>query len=155
MSFDYNNTYDWRHTYKWQQLCKQVLARDNGYCMIQGPKCKGIATQVDHRIAVDDAARAGLTPMETNSLMNLRAACVTCNASLGSRLRNRKHAKAYTVDMTKPIVDFDPMNFDPRRYGPDEFTPRGFNPSTYDASTGKDSKGFTPEGNYYNPKYFG
>ena len=90
MSFDYEATYDWRRTKRWRSLRLNVLDRDNHICQIRTPKCKGVATTVDHIIPVATAKQNGLTPMETNSLMNLRAACTACNYSLGQRARSKK-----------------------------------------------------------------
>lgn len=59
-------------------------------CQIHTPKCKGVATTVDHIVPVATAKQNGLTPMETNSLMNLRAACTACNYSLGQRAKAMK-----------------------------------------------------------------
>lgn len=85
MSFDYESTYDWRRTKRWQSLRLTVLNRDNHVCQIRTPKCKGVATTVDHIIPVATAKQL-LTPMETNSVSNLRAACTACNYSLGQRV---------------------------------------------------------------------
>jgi 5-methylcytosine-specific restriction endonuclease McrA len=49
-----------------------ILARDSHACQIRGPRCTGVATQVDHVVALADGG-AHLDPL------NLRAACATCS----------------------------------------------------------------------------
>lgn len=67
-----SKTYD----YQWQQVRKQILA-ERCVCEIRGPKCTGIATEVDHIVPVD-AGGARLDPV------NLRPACKNCNSGRAS-----------------------------------------------------------------------
>jgi ATP adenylyltransferase len=50
----------------------QVLYRDEYTCQIRGPRCRLVATTVDHIIP---KAEGG-----SDDLRNLRAACSTCNS---------------------------------------------------------------------------
>jgi hypothetical protein len=58
-----------------------VLARDGGICQIQGPRCSGVATTVDH-----------IYPTSTHPHLfwaeeNLRAACGRCNYGRSSSIQ--------------------------------------------------------------------
>lgn len=53
----------------WQTIRREVLDRDDRRCQLNGPRCTGLATEVDH---IGD----NLNHDETN----LRAACRTCHA---------------------------------------------------------------------------
>lgn len=53
-------------------LRARVLTRDGGVCQIAGPCCVGVATEVDHIIAVCDGG--------TDEVSNLRAVCSVCHA---------------------------------------------------------------------------
>lgn len=66
-------------TKRWRNIRKVVLERDCYECQIRGPRCTGEATQVDHIVA---AAFGG-----DDDYGNLRAACRSCNASLGAKVR--------------------------------------------------------------------
>lgn len=65
----------------WQALRHQILERDGHLCQINGPRCKTKANTVDH---ITPLAHGG-----TQDPSNLRAACSTCNSSLGSQVRKR------------------------------------------------------------------
>ena len=56
----------------WRRLRLAVLARDGHVCAIQGPRCLGLATTVDHVLRLADGGPL-LDPA------NCRAACTTCN----------------------------------------------------------------------------
>jgi hypothetical protein len=56
----------------WPRIRKAVLARDGHLCQIKGPKCKGVADQVDHIVPVS----AGGPWFDKD---NLRASCGPCN----------------------------------------------------------------------------
>lgn len=184
LEFDYNNRYDWRKTRRWKTVRLQVLSRDGGVCQVRGPRCRGIADTVDHIIPVVEAASQGLTPVEANGMDNLRAACTSCNSSLGTRLRNarasgrpeaiaslgtnstgtgrpnnagtgRPSSTTTNTGTGKVLADWDPTRpFNPEDYHPDDHTIRGFHPATYSKETGKDANGIEPNGNYFNPRWF-
>jgi 5-methylcytosine-specific restriction endonuclease McrA len=59
-------------TTRWRAIRPVILARDGYTCQIQGPRCTGTATTVDHITALADGG-AMYDPT------NLRAACQTCN----------------------------------------------------------------------------
>ena len=61
----------------WPILRRQVLARDNGACMIAAPGCTGIATSVDHIIPLSQGGHTALS--------NLQAACQSCNSGKRDR----------------------------------------------------------------------
>ena len=67
----------------WRRVRLEVLARDGHRCRISGPKCKGLADQVDHIIEVD-AGGARLDPT------NLRASCSACNQARAARKKHRE-----------------------------------------------------------------
>jgi 5-methylcytosine-specific restriction endonuclease McrA len=50
-----------------------VLARDGYRCKIRGPRCTGVATEVDHVVLKSQGGR--------DEPPNLRASCVACNSS--------------------------------------------------------------------------
>ena len=58
----------------WSSRRKAVLLRDRGVCQIQGPRCEGVATEVDHKGPHDD-----------HRLSQLRAVCHTCHATRTGR----------------------------------------------------------------------
>ena len=58
----------------WPRIRSRILRRDRHSCRIQGPGCRGVATEVDHIGDRDD-----------HSDENLRAACITCHASRTGR----------------------------------------------------------------------
>lgn len=58
----------------WPALRLRVLARDGYRCQVGGPRCRGVASVVDHIIPV----RAGGAWWDKS---NLRAACRSCNTA--------------------------------------------------------------------------
>jgi hypothetical protein len=64
------------YDYQWQKVRLEVLA-ERGLCEIRGPKCTGIATEVDHVIPV----LAGGARLDKS---NLRPACKKCNSGRAS-----------------------------------------------------------------------
>ena len=66
-------------TYSWKMLRQRVLERDGRECQIRGPRCQGVANEVDHIIP---KVYGG-----DNNLDNLRAACKPCNSAAGARVR--------------------------------------------------------------------
>lgn len=69
----------------WSKVRLVVLERDGWHCQIGGPRCLGVATEVDHIVPVEDGGHR-LDPA------NLRAACRPCNAAGGAEVTNRKRA---------------------------------------------------------------
>ena len=67
----------------WRRIQAQVLARDP-WCTIQGPRCTGRSTTVDHIIPLSVA------PHLAEVLSNLRGACLPCNSAGGARITNAK-----------------------------------------------------------------
>lgn len=61
---------------KWRRQRARILARDEYRCRIQGPKCLGKATEVDHLVP--------WVPGETVADHALQAACKPCNSAAGS-----------------------------------------------------------------------
>ncbi|WP_239655210.1 HNH endonuclease [Mycobacterium riyadhense] len=59
------------NTAHWKQQRAKALHRDNGTCQIRGPRCTIVATQVDHRISVENGG--------TDDLSNLDSACAQCH----------------------------------------------------------------------------
>ena len=57
----------------WPRIRRSILDRDGHRCQIQGPRCKGDATHVDHIVPWSEGG-AWYEPD------NLRAACETCNS---------------------------------------------------------------------------
>jgi 5-methylcytosine-specific restriction protein A len=70
------------NTRAWKRVRLAILARDGYRCQIQGPRCKGTATEVDHILEL----HAGGAPLHPS---NLRAACKSCNSSRGAAYGNR------------------------------------------------------------------
>lgn len=66
----------------WRRVRAGILARDGYTCQIRGPRCKVRATEVDHIVELAAGGRR-LDPA------NLRAACKSCNSSLGASFGNR------------------------------------------------------------------
>lgn len=64
------------YDHAWRQVRLEVLA-ERGLCEIRGPKCAGIATEVDHIIPV----LAGGARLDKS---NLRPACKKCNSGRAS-----------------------------------------------------------------------
>jgi 5-methylcytosine-specific restriction endonuclease McrA len=74
------------YDHNWQTVRRTILERDRHTCQINGPGCRGKATQVDHIAPLSEGgARLDAT--------NLRAACSTCNAGRQNR-RNAQLAAA-------------------------------------------------------------
>jgi 5-methylcytosine-specific restriction enzyme A len=71
---------DRRYSAAWQKLRRQVLAYAGGVCQIQGPRCTGAATTVDHIVPVSQWPEGSWEPE------NLRAACRRCNYGGGARV---------------------------------------------------------------------
>jgi 5-methylcytosine-specific restriction enzyme A len=61
-------------TSRWQALRTRVLQRDNHTCQVRGPRCLGMATEVDHVVPV---SRGG-----ADNLSNTRAVCKPCHDAL-------------------------------------------------------------------------
>jgi 5-methylcytosine-specific restriction endonuclease McrA len=82
-------------TAPWKKLRRQVLAEAGGVCEIQGPRCTGIATTVDH-VVPSSQWPDGFWQRE-----NPRASCPRCNFSGGAALaaesRRREQAKLYDL----------------------------------------------------------
>jgi 5-methylcytosine-specific restriction endonuclease McrA len=78
-------------TYRWRQLRKLILARDGYVCRIAGPKCTGIATEVDHVVALADGG--------TDDVSNLRAACLPCNRGRAGAITYASSTRARTTDV--------------------------------------------------------
>jgi 5-methylcytosine-specific restriction enzyme A len=74
------------YDHTWQRVRPQILQRDNYKCQVHGPKCKGVATQVDHIIPLSE----GGARLDHD---NLRATCSSCNAGR-QNTRNAELAKA-------------------------------------------------------------
>lgn len=74
----------------WPRLRLTILERDGYCCQMRGPKCKGVATTVDHIVSV---ANGGAW----HDPDNLRAACTTCNYSSGAAAGNRRRRERLTV----------------------------------------------------------
>lgn len=82
------------YDHTWDALRPVILQRDGHQCQIRGPKCKGVATQVDHIVPLSEGG-ARLDPD------NLRAACGTCNAGRqNSRIAALTRALKSTPDAT-------------------------------------------------------
>ena len=71
----------------WQRIRPVILHRDGYQCQIQGPRCAGLATTVDHIDDVDTHGPA-IPPLD-----RLRAACVPCNSGRGAAMGNAKRAR--------------------------------------------------------------
>lgn len=78
-------------THRWRKLRPLVLARDGHTCQINGARCTGTATTVDHITALADGG-AMYDPA------NLRAACLTCNASRAGGTRYAHRPATTTVE---------------------------------------------------------
>jgi 5-methylcytosine-specific restriction endonuclease McrA len=57
-----------------------ILARDGNMCMIRGPRCTGVATQVDHVVSWRELPEEQWFVPEL-----LRGACRSCNSQAGAR----------------------------------------------------------------------
>jgi 5-methylcytosine-specific restriction endonuclease McrA len=67
-------------TAAWQRLRRQVLARDQYICRIQGPRCRGTADTVHHIIPI---SQGGAFWDEAN----LAGACSACNYGDGAHVK--------------------------------------------------------------------
>ncbi len=67
----------------WRELRLRVL-REQPFCEIRGPRCRGIATTVDHIVPLC------LRPDLAHERSNLRSACGPCNYAGGARLTNAR-----------------------------------------------------------------
>lgn len=67
----------------WRALRARVL-REEPYCEIRGPKCKRVATTVDHIVPLS------VDPSLAHVRENLRSACTACNYAGGARITNGK-----------------------------------------------------------------
>lgn len=70
---------------EWPKVRRLVLERDGGTCIVRGPRCTGVATEVDHIVPL----ALGGDRLDPD---NLRASCKSCNSSRGTAMRNRKVA---------------------------------------------------------------
>ncbi|MGA1073460.1 MAG: HNH endonuclease [Pseudohongiellaceae bacterium] len=66
----------------WKRTRLQILQRDGYRCTIGLPKCRGVASQVDHIVPL---AYGGSKYEPTN----LRASCATCNSTRSNQLRRK------------------------------------------------------------------
>jgi len=64
---------DYPYNGPWPAIRLEVLDRDGWRCQIRGPKCKGRATDADHRIPWREYG-------DPYDKTNLRAACKPCNS---------------------------------------------------------------------------
>lgn len=78
-----------------REVRRRVLFRDRNLCQICGPKCTGIATEVDHIIALADGGAS-------HDMANLRATCKTCNLSLANHKRPKPGATSNSPQHTRP-----------------------------------------------------
>ncbi len=67
----------------WRRLREQVL-REEPYCTVRGPKCRGVSTTVDHIVPLS------LDPSLAHVRSNLRGACSACNYRGGALITNRR-----------------------------------------------------------------
>ena len=75
-------------TSAWKQTRLIVLERDGWRCKIKGARCTHTATEVDHIIPVIE----GGAPLD---VLNLRAACKTCN--LGRVIHRRAELARFAL----------------------------------------------------------
>jgi 5-methylcytosine-specific restriction endonuclease McrA len=83
-------------TAKYRRTRLYVLIRDEYRCKVQGPKCRGYATEVDHIVARADGG-------DVFDPANLRAACGPCNGRLSAlrtaQLRRGRHYMTAVPDL--------------------------------------------------------
>lgn len=65
--------------YEWQKRRERILARDFGLCQIKGPRCRVIATEVDHKVSKAAARQLRWTEAQIEDDSNLQSACQTCH----------------------------------------------------------------------------
>ena len=65
--------------YEWQKTRARILSRDCGLCQIKGPKCRFIASEVDHKVSKANARALGWTAEQMEAESNLQAACGICH----------------------------------------------------------------------------
>jgi 5-methylcytosine-specific restriction endonuclease McrA len=65
----------------WKAFRRHILERDGGRCQVNGPRCRGWATDVDHVIALADGGQ----PFDE---ANTRASCKPCNSSRSAERTN-------------------------------------------------------------------
>jgi 5-methylcytosine-specific restriction endonuclease McrA len=80
---------------KWRRSRLTILERDHYECQIRGPKCSGVATEVDHIIPHMYGGDSGPD--------NLRAACKPCNSAAGARL-SRGRVLSTAPDPCLPLL---------------------------------------------------
>ena len=81
----------------WKRVRRHVLERDGHLCQIKGPNCKVRGTEVDHIVPVEQGGA-------WFDLINLRAACQTCN--VGRSNTSRREAWRYST--TKITLVYGP-----------------------------------------------
>lgn len=59
-----------------------ILRRDRYACQIRGPRCTGVATEVDH-----------IRPGDDHSMSNLQAVCAACHSQKSAREGNAARAR--------------------------------------------------------------
>jgi len=64
-------------TSRWQALRVKVLTRDNHMCMIRGPKCIVVATEVDHVVPTHLGG--------VDSMANAQSVCKPCHSEKVAR----------------------------------------------------------------------
>lgn len=77
------------NTSQWRRVRPIILERDGYRCQIRDDKCLVEATEVDHKIPVEQ----GGAPFD---LENLRAACRPCNVARANRGRNERWRSSRT-----------------------------------------------------------
>lgn len=75
---------------EWQRIRLAILVRDRQTCQIQGPRCTGVATEVDH---IRPLSRGG-----SHHFHNLRALCHNCHVDRGTRNTSRQWVKKPPVN---------------------------------------------------------
>lgn len=75
---------------EWGRIREAIFARDDHICQIQGPRCTGVATEVDH-----------IKPLKmggSNQHHNLRALCHSCHIDRATRNTSRVWVKRPPVN---------------------------------------------------------
>jgi 5-methylcytosine-specific restriction endonuclease McrA len=73
----------------WPVVRLAILERDGYRCQIKGKRCTQVATEVDHVVSLAEGG-ARLDPT------NLRAACRSCNLTLGGAVGGRRRTRTTT-----------------------------------------------------------